>query len=111
MKEGEIFLVSLPEDERTGTEIKKDRPCIIIKNFIGYGLVFPVAISRGEKRFLEPLNVPLIRTAENGLIEDSVAVTYQAFSVSKDRLIKRLGELDKESFDIVKETLRRRLNL
>ena len=111
MKDGDIFLVHLPNDERLDTEIKKDRPAIIIKNFEGYALVFVVAISTGEKRFSEPLNVPLLKTVENGLMDDCVAVTYHAFSLSKQRLIKRLGELDKESFSIVKENLRKRLDL
>lgn len=67
--------------------------------------------SKGEKRFEEPLNVPLLRIPENGLTEDSVAVTYQTFSISKSRLVKKLGELDKESFDLIKENLIKRLDL
>ena len=111
MNEGEIYFVRLPENERKGTEIKKDRYAVIIKNFVGHAMVFIVAISTGEKRFDEPLNVPIIRTVENGLTEDSVAVTYQAFSISKERLVNRAGKLDAESFELIKINLRKQLGL
>ncbi|MCL5101393.1 MAG: type II toxin-antitoxin system PemK/MazF family toxin [Candidatus Parvarchaeota archaeon] len=111
MNEGEIYFVRLPENEREGSEIRKDRYAIIIKNFVGHAMVFVVAVSKGEKRFDEPLNVPIVRTVENGLATDSVAVTYQAFSISKGRLVNKIGNLDAESFALVKENLRRGLGL
>ena len=111
MNEGEVYFVRLPENEREGAEIKKDRYAVIIKNFVGHALVFVVAISKGEKRFDEPLNVPIIRTVENGLTMDSVAVTYQAFSISKERLINKVGKLDIESFELIKANLRKQLDL
>ena len=111
MNEGEVYFVSLPENEREGAEIKKDRYAVIIKNFVGHALVFVVAISKGEKRFDKPLNVPLLRTVENGLTTDSVAVTYQAFSISKEGLVNKVGKLDIESFELIKENLRKQLGL
>ena len=111
MNEGEIYFVRLPENERKGTEIKKDRYAVIIKNFVGHAMVFVVALSTGEKRFDEPLNVPITRTVENGLTEDSVAVTYQAFSISKERLANKAGKLDTESFELIKTNLRKLLGL
>lgn len=111
MNEGEVYFVSLPENEREGAEIKKDRYAVIIKNFVGRALVFVVAISKGEKCFDEPLNVPLLRTVENGLTTDSVAVTYQAFSISKEGLVNKVGKLDIESFELIKENLRKQLGL
>ena len=65
MKEGDIYMAIFRDSE--GREIKKDKPVVIIKNFVGYGLVFVVPISKGEQRFSEAFNVPILKTPENGL--------------------------------------------
>jgi mRNA-degrading endonuclease toxin of MazEF toxin-antitoxin module len=110
MKEGEIYLAEFRDPK--GREIKKDRGVVIIKNFVGYGVIFAVPISTGEQRFAEAFNVPLIKTPTNGLEEDSVAVTYQGTTLDKkERLIKKLGELDSESFELIKVNLRKQLGL
>ena len=110
MKEGDIYMAIFRDSE--GREIKKDRPVVIIKNFVGYGLVFVVHISKGEQRFSEAFNVPILKTPENGLDEDSVAVTYQGTTLDKEeRLIRKLGELDTESFKLIKTNLRKQLGL
>jgi mRNA interferase MazF len=109
MKEGEVYFAEIKDPK--GNEIQKDRPVIIIRNFTGYNLVFVVPVSTGENRFLEPFNVPIPKTPDNGLDEDSVAITYQSTSISKKRLIKKLGEVDKESFELVKENLKNLLKL
>ena len=110
MKEGEVYLAEFRDPK--GREIKKDRRVVIIKNFVGYGVVFAVPISTGDKRFAEPFNVPLLKTETNGLDEDSVAVTYQGTTLDKEeRLKKKLGELDNNSFELIKINLRKQLGL
>jgi mRNA-degrading endonuclease toxin of MazEF toxin-antitoxin module len=56
--------------------------------------------------------VPILKRPENGLDEDSVAVTYQGTTLDKEeRLIRKLGELDTESFKLIKTNLRKQLGL
>ena len=110
MKEGDVYLAEFRDSK--GREIKKDRMVVIIKNFVGYGVVFAVPISTGEQRFSETFNVPLLKTLTNGLEEDSVAVTYQGTTLDKEeRLVKKLGELDNDSFELIKTNLRKQLGL
>ncbi len=110
MREGDVYLAEFRDPK--GREIKKDRRVVIIKNFVGYGVVFVIPISTGEQRFSEMFNVSLLKTPTNGLEEDSVAVTYQGTTLDKEeRLIRRLGELDKESFELIKANLRKQLDL
>lgn len=56
--------------------------------------------------------MPLLKTPTNGLEEDSVAVTYQGTTLDKEeRLVKKLGELDNDSFELIKTNLRKQLDL
>ena len=111
MNEGEIYWVKFSEEERLGHEIKKDRPCVIIRNFVGKGLVFVVPLSTSDNRADDEYVVVIAPSKENGLEDFSVAITYQALSLAKDRLIRKSGNLDKETLILIKENLKKCLGL
>ena len=64
---------------------------------------YPVGeqIAEGTTKLLKPVTE-----------EDSVAVTYQGTTLDKEeRLVKKLGELDNDSFELIKTNLRKQLDL
>ncbi len=96
-KRGEIFLVNF--DPTVGTEIKKTRPALILQNDISntYSpITIVAAISTQFDDTLYPTEV-LIRSPEGGLKKDSVVLLNQVRSIDKQRLIKKLGQLQHDT--------------
>ena len=111
MNEKDVYLAKFPEEDRIGHEIKKDRPVIVIKNFVGKGMAFIIPLSTSEKRADDEYTVVIEPSSENGLTDFSVAIAYQALSISKERLVKRMGNIDEETSALIKENLRKFLGL
>mgnify|MGYP006284102275 CR=1 FL=1 len=94
MKRGEVWQVDL--DPTTGAEIKKVIPCIIVNRdtLARLPLRIIVPVTAWDPRFdMAPWHVPIDATAENGLIKKSSADTFQVRSISKKRLVRKLGEV------------------
>ncbi len=111
MNEKDVYWAKLSEEYKEGHEIMKDRPVIVIKNFAGKGMAFVIPLSTSEKRANDEYTVVLEPSLENGLNDFSVAIVYQALSISKKRLIKRVGNIDNDTFVLIKENLRKYLGL
>jgi mRNA interferase MazF len=102
MRRGEIWLVNL--EPTIGAEISKTRPAVIFSRDTVGRLPLKVIVPITEWK--EPYSlirwfVQLEPSAENGLSKLSAADTFQVRSVSRERLIRQLGNLS----DIVMEEI------
>jgi len=106
MKRGEIWLINL--DPTLGAEIKKTRPAAIVSvDSVG---VLPlrviVPITGWKERYAQALwMVRLEPDADNGLDKVSCADAFQVRSVSIERFVRRLGQLDESSIRAVERAL------
>lgn len=96
-KRGEIYLINF--DPTIGAEIKKTRPALILQNNVSNQHSPITIVAAITSQFTEPLypTEVLIRVPEASLDVDSVVLLNQIRSVDKQRLIKRLGILNKET--------------
>ena len=109
-KRGEIWLVDF--NPARGSEQSGQRPAAIIQNDTGNRVAdttIVAAISTNLRP--NPTNALIKATRESGLDQDSMAKTSQLLTISKDRLIKRLGKIDKQTVNALKQALKRSLAL
>lgn len=102
---GEIYLVNF--NPALGSEVKKTRPALILQNDVGneYSPVTIVAaITSQISKGIYPTNV-FLKKSQSGLKEDSLVLLNQVRTIDKQRLIKRLGSLDKETMTRVERAL------
>jgi mRNA interferase MazF len=100
MFRGEIWSVNL--DPTIGSEIRKTRPAVIVsRDSIGIlPLKIVVPITGWRDEFSQaPWLVPLERDPQTGLVKKSAADALQVRSVSQERLVERLGQLDNGSME------------
>lgn len=91
-EQGDIWLFD--PDPAKGNEIKKMRPALIIScnelNEGASGLVIIIPITSKDKQIFSHIRID---PPEGGLSAPSFAVCEQIRSVSKERLIKKLGKI------------------
>lgn len=107
IERGEIHLVSF--DPTIGHEIKKTRPALIIQNDIGnrYSPVTIVAaITSTVPVVPHPVRVVIEPTNMNGLDTRSTVLLDQIRTVDRQRLVKRLGQVDLDTMAKVDDALR-----
>ena len=100
MKQNEVWLINL--DPTVSSEIKKTRPAIIVNdNSLGrLPLRIIVPVTDWKDRYkIAPWMIKIEPNFENGLTKESSADCFQVRSVSKDRFVKRLGELSDSIMD------------
>lgn len=101
MKQSEIWLADL--EPVKGSEQGKKRPVVIISGDtmnIHYSVVIVCPLSSSIKNFE---NCVIIKKNEiNGLNVDSEIISFQVRTVSKSRLLKKLGKINNEQ---LKDTL------
>jgi mRNA interferase MazF len=112
MRRGEIWSVNL--DPSVGSEIRKKRPAIIINRdsagILPLKIVVPLTSWRvGFEK--APWLVPLEKDIKNGVTKKSAADTFQVRSVSEERFVERLGELNSEDLNRVGTALALTLGL
>mgnify|MGYP001576034596 CR=1 FL=1 len=111
IKRGEIWLANL--DPAIGHEIKKTRPVIIIQNNTGnkyspLTIVAPLTSQRMEKIY--PVEVLL--TLNNADVDkDSKVLLSQIRTIDKRRLIKKMGNVNLETIELIDEALKISLGL
>lgn len=106
MKRGEVWEVNL--DPTVGAEIKKIRPCVIVsRDALGrLPLTIVVPLTDWDPRFqTAQWHVPIETTPDNGLPKKSSADTFQARSISQQRLVRRLGFLSPDVMEKIGEGL------
>ncbi len=100
-------------DPTIGAEIKKTRPALILQNDISNQYSPITVVAAITSQFKEPLypTEVLIEAPEGGLKINSVALLNQIRSIDKQRLIKRLGNLELETLQKVDEAIQISLGL
>jgi mRNA interferase MazF len=112
MKQNDIWLVNL--DPTVGAEIRKVRPAIIVNDdALGkLPLKIIVPITDWKDRYeIAPWMVKLTPDAQNNLLKVSSADCFQVRSLAQERLIRKVGEIDKQVAEKIKEALKRVLTL
>ena len=111
VKRGDIWLVSL--DPTIGHEIKKSRPGLIIQNDIGnrysqLTIIAPITSQHTEK--VHPIEV-LLTKENSGIEKKSKVLLNQIRAIDKQRLIKRLSQVDEMTTMKIDEALKISLGL
>ena len=109
---GEIYLVSF--DPTVGHEIKKTRPALVIQNDMGnrYSpLTIVAAITSKVSPVPYPVEVVVEPTSTNGLGVRSAIRLDQIRTVDRQRLIRRLGQIDRKTISRVDQAVRISLGL
>ncbi len=104
MKQGEIW--NMYFDPTEGSEQSRRRPAVIISgNLLNQYLkvVIVCPLSANIKNYKG--NVVLKPDAVNGLMKESEVMIFHVRSVSKDRLKKKIGSIDKLQLKEIKQGL------
>ncbi|MDR3236468.1 MAG: type II toxin-antitoxin system PemK/MazF family toxin [Prevotellaceae bacterium] len=91
-----------------GAEIRKTRPCIIVNdNSVGkLPLKIIVPLTDWKDRYtLAPWMVKIENDSKNGLFKTSAADCFQIRSLSDNRFVTRLGKIDDDTLDEIKEAI------
>lgn len=108
IQRGDIFLVNL--DPVVGSEVGKTRPAIVLQNELANHTsptvtVVPLSTKTGR---VFPFQV-LIPAGEGGLERDSKVLCEQIRTLSRARLLQRLGRLPPERLKEIRAALDRHL--
>jgi mRNA interferase MazF len=112
MKQSEIWLIDL--EPTKGAEIRKQRPAVIVNDdHLGrLPLKVIVPITDWKEHYqMAPWMVKIEAHSHNGLTKTSAADCFQVRSLSEQRLIKKLGHLQDDTLEGIKEALRKVLDL
>jgi mRNA interferase MazF len=108
-KRGEIWLVNW--NPSRGSEQAGIRPALVIQNDIGNeksSTTIVAAISGTVKIY--PMNVK-INPAESGLDKPSLIKTSQILTVSKERLMKKIGKVGRDTMNAVDSAIKLSLDI
>jgi mRNA interferase MazF len=108
-RRGEVWLTNW--NPARGSEQAGMRPALVVQNDIGNekaATTIVAAISSSVR--LYPMNIA-VNPPEGGLDHPSIIKTSQILTISKERLEKRLGALDKERMSEVDKALKLSLSL
>ena len=116
VKYGELWIADF--EPQVGEEITKKRPALILSNNLfnsSQKLVFVVPLTTWQDKFYKGIwFLKIDKNATNNLNVDSAINCSQIKSFSKDRLIKKIGEVDerimKEARIILDEILSPQFN-
>ena len=106
IKRGEVWKVRLNPTQ--GSEISKERPCVVVNNdAVGVlPLKIIVPITEWKDRYsIAPWMIPLDVSKENGLTKRSTADTFQVRSISEERFVEKLGVLTSADLNRIEKGL------
>ena len=112
MKQGEIWLINL--DPTIGAEIKKTRPAVVVNdNSLGkLPLKIIVPLTDWKDRYdVAPWMVKIIPNNVNNLTKESAADCFQIRSLSDERFLRKIGKIDTENLDDIKDSLSKVLSI
>ena len=112
MKQSEIWLTDL--DPTKGAEIQKKRPVIIVSDDRLGKLPLKVIVPHTDWKThynIAPWMVKIEPHKNNGLSKTSAADCFQVRSLSQERLIKKLGNIDNEMLIDIKDALKKVLSI
>jgi mRNA interferase MazF len=112
MKQSEIWLIDL--DPTKGAEIQKKRPAVIVNDDrlgkLPLKVVVPITDWK-DQYDIAPWMVKIEPHTSNGLLKTSSADCFQIRSLSQERLIQKLGSIDSNTLNEIKEAIRKVLDL
>ncbi len=106
MKQGEVWLINL--EPTIGSEIRKTRPAVIVNDDVIGKLPLKVIVpitDWKDKYAVAPWMVKLVPNRINKLTKVSTADCFQVRSVSEQRFVKKLGEVDADARRFVRQGL------
>lgn len=106
MKQNEIWMINL--DPTIGAEIKKTRPAIIVNDnsLAKLPLKIIVPITEWKEKFrIAPWMVRIESDSSNGLTKTSSADCYQIRSISDQRFVRKLGEMNISKMDDIRNAM------
>jgi len=111
IKRGDIWLASL--DPTIGHEVSKTRPAIIIQNDIGNNyspttIIAPMTSQKVDKIY--PVEV-IIRKQDSGLDKDGKVLLNHIRTVDKQRLVKKIGNVNELALEKIDDAIRISLGL
>jgi mRNA interferase MazF len=110
MKQGEVWLVDF--SPKIGQEIDKVRPAVIVNHDSMGALHLKIVVPVTDGiRAVREWHVPLVPSKTNGVLKESVADCFQVKSISKERFVKRVGQLIPKELEEVKLGLIKVLDL
>ena len=112
IKRGDIILVDL--EPVKGSETGKIRPCIVIQNDIGnkFSSTTIVAIITSQKEISKEYPTDVwVEKNKDGLNLDSIIQGDQIRTISKERIVKKLGHFDDVIMKKIDEAIRISLGL
>lgn len=112
MKQSEVWILNL--DPTIGAEIKKTRPVIVVNDDalgkLPLKVIVPVTDWK-EKYSIAPWMIKIEPDSSNGLSKDSAADCFQVRSVSKDRFVRKIGQVPDIVLDDIKKGLSKVLTI
>jgi mRNA interferase MazF len=104
MKQAEIWNVDL--NPVKGSEQAGFRPVVILSGNLANEFLRTVIVCPLTSKIKEYKGNPILEPdLKNGLKEKSEVLVFHIRSISKDRLINKLGEAPPESMELMKKTL------
>jgi len=105
IKYGDLILLDF--NPVKGREIAKIRPCIVVSNNLLnlYSPLFIVVPITSNITKVLPFHVVIKPSLENGLQNESKALTEQIKSLDKLRLVKKIGKLEKKYLDMLEQKI------
>jgi mRNA interferase MazF len=110
-RRGEVYWLDFAP--ATGQEMTGMHPCVVVQNDIGNqhsALTIVVAITSNLRVAALPVGV-MLEAGEGGLNRDSVAHCGHIYTVDKERLVQRLGQLAPARLGEIDRALARSLGL
>ncbi len=112
LRRGDLYLCSF--DPTVGHEIKKTRPALVIQNDIGNRfspLTIVAAVTSAVSPVSYPVEVVVDPNTGNGLDVRSSIRLDQIRTVDRERMVRRLGVVDRGTMSKVDEALKISLGL
>lgn len=108
IQRGDVVQVSL--EPVVGAEVGKTRPAVVLQNDLANRssptvTLVPIS-SSPDRAFPFQVRIP---AGEGGLTRDSKALCEQIRTVSRERLVRRMGQLPPERMKQIREALERHL--
>lgn len=104
MKPGDVWVVHIPElgtHEQSGV-----RPAVVVASVAKTIVtIIPCTSNKGALRF--PFTLHIIPSEKNGLTSTSIALIFHIRAIDTNLLKKKIGELSRKDFALVKKEARR----
>ncbi len=103
---GDIYLVDLGRDNKIGSEQAGVRPVVIIQNDVGNTFSPTVIVATiTSQTHKKKLPTQVLLGEDCGLLKPSMVMCEQTFTISKERLGKKIGTVTEEIMTYIDEAL------